>query len=120
MKRDFTVTLSLILIVGIWTLAVATGHGEYSSDEAPPLWMHLFIWPMVLGMLRACILWFQTFIDAARPKDGKAPRVGWLISHLFFGPLASYLYYYVFKPGGTKMRAATEDDLKRRANEGRL
>ncbi|MCX6951224.1 MAG: hypothetical protein NTV51_03430 [Verrucomicrobia bacterium] len=120
MKRDLSVTLSLVAMLAVYGFATATGHTEGSFGESPPWWFHLIFWPMLLAGLRAAILWFQTLIDAARPKDRKAARYVWLIAHFVFGPFASYLYYYAVKPGGPETLARREAALKRRANDGTL
>lgn len=120
MKRDITVTISAVLLVLAMSAQKALDiPSEFSSES--PLWQQLFFWAMFLAILRAMVLWFQTLIDAVRPKDSKEARVVWAVLHFVFGPLASYPYYYFHGPNrSTASVAAEEEELKRRANEGRL
>jgi hypothetical protein len=122
MRRDITVTISAIAFAYIWLFGLFTGKsGATHYGSNPPLEFHLVFWPLLFATLRALILWFQTLIDAARPRDQKEARVGWIIGHVIFGPFASYPYYYLYRvsaPGQSTI--PSEDEIKRRANEGKL
>ena len=124
MKRDITVSISLWILAGLWIAAVATGTGQLSYGSDAPLWFYVVFGLFILSLLRAVVLFFQTLIDSIRPRDQKNARIGWAVLHFFLGFIASYLYYYIHKPGrAERIRqklADSEEDLKRRANEGSL
>jgi hypothetical protein len=116
MKRDITVTISAVILIA---LLVFNG-GEISNETFENLSgakFHLLLWPFLFALLRSAVLWFQTLLSAARPTDQKEAKVGWIIAHVIFGPFASYLFYYL---SNKQSGALSEDDLKRRANEGKL
>lgn len=96
MKPDITITISASVIIA----ALIYGGGEVNNatfEGLPRILFHLIAWPLVASIIRCMVLWFQTLIDAARPKDQKSPRSGWMIAHFVFGPLASYPYYYLHR-----------------------
>jgi type III secretory pathway component EscU len=116
MKRDVTVTISAVILIAL----LVTNGGDISNETFENLSgvkFHLLLWPFLFALLRSAILWFQTLLAAARPTDQKEAKVGWIIAHVLFGPFASYLFYYL---SGKQSLRMSEEDLKRRANEGKL
>lgn len=117
MKRDITVTLSLVV------LAVEYAAG-FALRLPQPTWLVvlLVMVPQGLAGVRGFVLWFQTLADACRPGEGKPARTGWIVLHFLFGPLASYPYYYRHRAaaGDDEGGALSDDELKRRANAGAL
>ncbi len=117
MKRDITASIATIILIA----SLILGGGEITNDtfEIFPRPLEIiFMGALILALLRLLVLWFQTLIDAARPKDQKDAKVGWIIAHVVFGPLASCTYYYLYVHFESPLRS--EEDVKRSADEGKL
>ena len=95
MKREPTVLLSLVIFAIAWILALVlkTPHTITPDDPAR---FHIIFWVMFACAIRASILWLQTLVHAVktRPTDS---RVGWVLGHVFLGPITSYFYYFTVK-----------------------
>lgn len=121
MKRDFTVTLALLIFVPYWLGRVFLDFTYYGLSNAPEEALSVLDFVIFLAMLRIVVLWFQTLIHAMSHGETAAFRVSWLLLHLFLAPVATFSYYYTshldFSQKGVDR---AEEDLKRRANDGTL
>jgi hypothetical protein len=93
MKRDWTVTLSrwlfVTMLVGSPILVLLDlAWGIRAPDE-----ILIFVAvPVLAAVIRFIVLWFQTFIHVLRNARGHS-QIWWALAHVFFGPIASDLYY---------------------------
>jgi hypothetical protein len=94
MRRDFTIGLSLIVLL-IWIVGAVTGHIPneivLSSDQSTAV--KAFGTLGVLSILRLMILFLQTLIYAAH-NASRDSKTGLIIFHLILGPVISVPYYY--------------------------
>lgn len=63
---------------------------EISSDD--PIVFQIFFWTILLGAIRATILWFQTLIHGVKYAK-EENRVAVVMGHLFLGLIMAYGYY---------------------------
>ncbi|MCW1887377.1 hypothetical protein OKA04_21750 [Luteolibacter flavescens] len=102
MKRDITIPISAILVIctsGALLIGETLrerrfpGKVELTSDS--PAWQIVVFLVMMIAVMRAVVLWFQTISDITRTRGSRAdPRYGWLICHFIFPLITPYLYYY--------------------------
>ena len=105
MKRDWTVTLSRRIIVTVLAGALILLLLEVALGiQVPEEVAIFFLIPAYAAMIRFIVLWFQTFIHVLKHAKGRS-QVWWALAHVFFGPMASDLYY----EGCTVTTETTED-----------
>ena len=104
MKRDLTVTLSLIIFFGTLVLGLALGMPRNITEDSP-IHFHVFFWIMFAAAIRATVLWFQTLIHATK-YAAEDNRVAAVMAHLLLGPIMSYAYYFAIRPGTAQRRQA--------------
>jgi hypothetical protein len=102
-KRDLTVPLSLILIVGTVLIGSALGMPRTITAEDPLHFQILFA-VIFIAAIRGSVLWFQTLIHATK-YAAEDNRVAAVMAHLLLGPIMSYAYYFTTGPS---MRAGAE------------
>lgn len=95
MSRDITVSLSLFLII-FMIICDSFYEGFFVIGDSNTIVSRLFGLLVILLVIRITILWFQTLIHAVKFKE-TGSRVKWLIAHLVFGIVTSYLYYFINK-----------------------
>jgi len=96
MKREPTVLLSLVIFAIAWILALVlkTPHTITPDDPAR---FHIIFWVMFACAIRTTVLWFQTLVHSIKNEETNSP-VGWVLGHLFLGPITPYFYYFTTKP----------------------
>ena len=92
MKRDPTVSISLLLFVGAWVIGLALGMPRTITNESPSVFHAIFL-VMFVAAIRITILWFQTLIHGTKYAK-EENRVAVVLGHVFLGPIMSFLYYY--------------------------
>jgi hypothetical protein len=96
MKRDRTVTVSVVGLVATLVLAsVLKIPKAVEPDDPAHYWVILGV--MLLCALRLSLLWLQTLIHAVENLP-RSDRAAWVLGHLFFGPLSSLWYYLKTRP----------------------
>jgi hypothetical protein len=97
MKRDITVWLSLVVIAVAGVIAAATGMPRH-IDTSAPLLFHVLFWIIIVGAVRATVLWFQTLMHGLKHAK-QENRVAVVLGHLLLGPLMAYAYYLASRLG---------------------
>ncbi|MEM7015238.1 MAG: hypothetical protein AAF585_27590 [Verrucomicrobiota bacterium] len=91
MRRDITITLSILLVV-------VYGVFEAKLESIPEGWVSESVfWIGMAAAIRLAILWIQTLNHAVKsvPDNEKA----WMaILHFMMGPFVSIPYYYFVRP----------------------
>lgn len=59
-----------------------------------PAIFHLLFWIIMLGAIRATVLWFQTLAHAVKHVHINQ-RFVVVLGHFFLGPIMAYGYYYI-------------------------
>ncbi len=107
MKRDVTVWLSLVFIFVPWCIGTSMGMTNTINDDDPILF-HVFFGIMILGWIRAAILWFQTLIHGIKyAKDEN--RVAVVLAHIFLSMPMSYLYYLTIRLDSKRQKKHPEE-----------
>lgn len=96
MKRDLSVLLSIVLIVGAWFIGELPHVPRTITEDSPTLQSAL-LWTVLLGFIRAQILWFQTLIHGVKYSK-EENRVAVVLAHVCLGPLMAYAYYFSIRP----------------------
>ena len=92
MKRDITVTISLVIFAITWGISwLLDMPQEITNDD--PLRFHVLFWVMFVCAARGSVLWFQTLLHAVRSEPAER-RVGWILAHIFLTVFASCYYYF--------------------------
>ncbi|TVR46390.1 MAG: hypothetical protein EA425_17260 [Puniceicoccaceae bacterium] len=96
MKRDPTIPFSFFALLGIFIARLAFGV-ELWIDLGAPVTHQLFGWFVLLVLLRTVVLWGQSLVHSVRHAPFGSP-LGWAATHLLFGPLAAWIYYFISDP----------------------
>ena len=90
-KRDITVWISLVMVLVAGALALAMGMPRHLGHDDPVVF-HVLFWLIMLGSVRATVLWFQTLIHGVKHAK-EENRVAVVLGHFFLGPIMAYGYF---------------------------
>lgn len=109
MKRDITVWLSVVMIVGPWVIGVPLGFSLPVGNDASLLFKVLAC-IFILGLIRAFILWVQAINHAIRHSKKEDRDASFNL--LFFFPIMAYAYY-VSSRRDAKLAAEEQEQLSK-------
>lgn len=91
MHRSKTVTASCVIFT-LWIIGWITTLIPAEVDQHSGIWYYLgFLF--FAAAIRLVVLCWQTLAHAVRYANPDA-RMGWVIGHIFLGPVVSVPYYY--------------------------